>query len=176
MLLFLYRHIHSSLMVITLDTTKLGFYVLLFVLWSFWTMLIYASVITTLISSLFSLFVISIWSLSLFFFMFVGAAHSIHRYLFFSCVFCTCLFYFFFFFRKNFNHKPHQRTLRSLRQLELSVSNRTRNAQPIRDIAGLGTSVIANAGFGWSGLLARRTGDVCAAVIPRPKPMQHLNV
>lgn len=67
MLLFLYRHIHSSLMVITLDTTKLGFYVLLFVLRSFWTMLIYASVITTLISSLFSLFVISIWSFSLFF-------------------------------------------------------------------------------------------------------------
>lgn len=74
-----------------------------------------------------------------------------------------------------FSHQS-QHTLRSLRQVELSVSRRTRSAQPILAIAGLGFSVIANAGFGWSGLFARRTGDWAAGVIPRPKPMQHLNV
>lgn len=39
-------------------------------------------------------------------------------------------------------------TFRSLRQLELSATNSTRKAHPIRAIVGDGISVIASAGFG----------------------------
>lgn len=73
--------------------------------------------------------------------------------------------------------RPSSLTFRSFKQVELSESSRTRSAQPMRVIAGLGISVIAKAGFGWSGLLARRTGDVCVAgTMPRPKPKQYLNI
>lgn len=75
--------------------------------------------------------------------------------------------------------KAHQNsfTFRSFRQVELSLSNKTRSAQPMRAIGGLGTSVMANAGFGWSGLFARRTGDVCVVGwILRPKPKQYLKI
>lgn len=67
-------------------------------------------------------------------------------------------------------------TFLSFKQLELSVIRSTRSAHPIREMAGLGVSVMGKAGFGWSGLFGRRTGDVCTAgVMPRPKPAQHLN-
>lgn len=41
----------------------------------------------------------------------------------------------------------------------------------MRDISGLGVSVIGSAGFGWSGLFGRRTGETCDADgTLRPKP------
>lgn len=43
-----------------------------------------------------------------------------------------------------------------------------RNAQPIRAMAGLGVSVMGNAGFGWSGLSGRRVGDVGAGEMAAP--------
>lgn len=59
-------------------------------------------------------------------------------------------------------------TFRSFKQLELSVMSSVRRAQPIRAMAGLGVSVMGNAGLGWSGLSGRRVGDVGAGEMAAP--------
>lgn len=59
----------------------------------------------------------------------------------------------------------------------LSATNSVRKAQPIRPIPELGVSVIGSAGFGWSGLSGRRTGDtgITGDRPPRPKPEKKNN-
>lgn len=59
-------------------------------------------------------------------------------------------------------------TLRSFRQLELSLTSSVRNDQAMRSMAALGAFVIGSAGLGWSGLSGRRVGDSGAAAIAAP--------